>query len=330
MSYYCSAADVGSRLGLDSGQRSRASTRINGTIRRASIYIDQVFLDYGRSEPSRETAESTLNGATNAGDTTSTITDASSFSTSGSGNIDGDSFTWAGKDGSVDALTIATAGTGYIAGTLSGTGGAGADFAGTYTVSFAVASLSITNGGTTGYTGGTLSATGGGGSGFAGTYTASAGVIDGTSITNAGSGYTSAPTVVISETGDGSAVIAATLATTGPISAVAISAGGTGYTSAPTVVISDAGNADASITSTVDETRLTGITGVSADHATGVSVQEGSYAHILREICADLAASIYLEDEGTHQTTQDGGLRGRSLRERAKKSLQRLAHLGSA
>ena len=44
MVYYCSVADVGSRLGLDSAQRTRASSRLTNAIRRASIDIDQEFL----------------------------------------------------------------------------------------------------------------------------------------------------------------------------------------------------------------------------------------------------------------------------------------------
>tara|TARA_R110001632_G_scaffold184304_5_gene304431 strand:- start:1388 stop:1912 length:525 start_codon:yes stop_codon:yes gene_type:complete len=174
MTYYCSVADVGSRLGLDSAQRSRANSRLNAVIRRASIKIDMCFLDYGRSEPSRALKENTANGAISAGDTTITLTDASTFSASGSGNIDGDSFTWTGK-------------------------------------------------------------------------------------------------------------------------------------------------------STND---LTGCTGVSFSHATGVTIQEGVMAHVLREISADMAAGLYLEDEATHQKSDD--MRGTNLRERGMTELQRLAHLGQA
>jgi hypothetical protein len=74
---------------------------------------------------------------------------------------------------------------------------------------------------------------------------------------------------------------------------------------------------------------LTGITGVNADHALGVIVQEGEMAHVLREICADLAAAYYMEDEGTFQTSgPDGSMRGGTLRERGEKNLIKLAHLG--
>ena len=175
MVYYCSVADVGSRIGLDSAQRSRAESRITRHIRHASIFIDQEFLSYGREEPSRETGQTTLNGAVAAGATSVVLTSGTDFADAGSGNIDGESFTWTGKS----------------------------------------------------------------------THT------------------------------------------------------------------------------------LTGVTGVSFDHLSGVTVQEGAFAHILREVCADLAAAQYLEDEGTHQTGADGGLRGKSLRERGMHCLQRLAHMGS-
>ena len=74
--FYCSLADVGSRIGLDSAQRTRAQTRLENCIRRAAIQIDQCFLDYGRDEPSRGVYESTLNGAVAVGATTITLADA--------------------------------------------------------------------------------------------------------------------------------------------------------------------------------------------------------------------------------------------------------------
>ena len=97
MSHYCGTDDVSLRLGLDSAQRLRANNRLESAIRRASIYIDSIYRDYGRDTPSEATAESTLNGAISAGATSITLTDASSFSSSGNGNIDGDSFAWTGK-----------------------------------------------------------------------------------------------------------------------------------------------------------------------------------------------------------------------------------------
>ena len=174
MAFYCSSIDVGQRLGLNSAQRTSAATRLTSAIRRASIDIDQEFRDYGRDVPSRETAETTLDGAVAAGATTITLASGTDFSNAGNGNIDGDSFAWTGK-------------------------------------------------------------------------------------------------------------------------------------------------------STND---LTGVTGISADHLTGVTVQEGEMAHVLREICGDLAAAYYMEDEGTFFSTGES-IRGNMLRERGTMNLRRLAHLGS-
>jgi hypothetical protein len=51
-------------------------------------------------------------------------------------------------------------------------------------------------------------------------------------------------------------------------------------------------------------------------------------AHVLKEICADLAAAYYMEDEGTFFTGGES-MRGGMLRERGTMNLRRLAHLGS-
>lgn len=176
MVYYCTTADVGSRLALDSAQRSRASSRLTSVIRRATIDIDQMFRDYGRDVPSDHIAETTLSGAISAGATTITLADASNFSTSGNGNVDGDSFAWTGKSSN----------------------------------------------------------------------------------------------------------------------------------------------------------DLTGVSGISFSHSSGVTVQEGEFAHVLREICADIAAGYYFEDEAVFQSTsKDGTIRGNNLRSRGNMNLKRLAHLGS-
>jgi len=174
MASYCSSIDVGQRLGLNSAQRTSASTRLSSAIRRAAIDMDQEFRDYGRNAPSRETAETTLDGAVAAGATTITLTSGTAFSDAGNGNIDGDSFAWTGKS------------------------------------------------------------------------------------TN----------------------------------------------------------------------QLTGVTGITEDHLDDVTVQEGEMAHVLKEICADLAAAYYMEDEGTFFTGGES-MRGGMLRERGTMNLRRLAHLGS-
>jgi len=174
MTYYCSAADVGSRLGLNSAQRDQASSRLASAIRRATIDIDTEFKSYGRSTPGREIAETTLDGAHAAGTTTVDLASGGSFGVPGNGNIDGDSFAWTGR----------------------------------------------------------------------------------------------------------------------------------------------AGN------------QLTGVTGLSADHADGVTVQEGEFAHVLREICADIAAGYYLEDEATFQMGGESGT-SQVIKKRALMNLSRIAHLGS-
>ena len=174
MASYCSSIDVGQRLGLNSAQRTSASTRLSSSIRRAAIDIDQEFRDYGRAAPSKSTAETTLDGAIDAGATTVNLTSGTGFSDAGNGNIDGDSFAWTGKS------------------------------------------------------------------------------------TN----------------------------------------------------------------------QLTGVTGISENHLDDVTVQEGEMAHVLKEICADLAAAYYMEDEGTFFTGGES-MRGGMLRERGTMNLRRLAHLGS-
>ena len=139
--------------------------------------------------------------------------------------------------------------------------------------------------------------------------------------------YASTPTVT-SSSSFGNATVAAVLNNNGIISSVNITAGGV-YTVAPTaIVISHSGNGAGSITPTFTFNRLTGVTNISADHASGVNIQDSEMAHVLREICADLAAAYYMEDEGTFFSGGES-LRGGVLRDRGTMNLRRLAHLGS-
>jgi len=71
---------------------------------------------------------------------------------------------------------------------------------------------------------------------------------------------------------------------------------------------------------------LTGCTGINVSHAAGVVVRGGEMAHILTEICADLAAAYFMEDEAG--TVSNEGKGGAHLRERGTTNLKRLAHLG--
>ena len=172
-SFYCSNADVANRIGLDAGQRTRAASRLESVIRRASIEIDMCYRDYGRTSPTSHLAENTLNGAVTAGANSIVLTSGTDFSTAGNGNVDGDSFAWTGKS----------------------------------------------------------------------THT------------------------------------------------------------------------------------LTGVTGLSFDHATGKTVQEGELSHVLKEVCADLAASYYMEDETAFQDRDSP--RVANLKRRAEQSLHRAARLGT-
>ncbi|QDP59899.1 MAG: hypothetical protein GOVbin709_23 [Prokaryotic dsDNA virus sp.] len=334
MVYYCSSSDVGSRLGLNNAQRTQASSKIEAAIRRASIEIDQEFRDYGRDAPSAESGETTTTGAVSVGATTLPLTNGADFAVSGSGNINGDTFKWTGKDGAITSITLANAGSGYsmsASKTLTATGGTEiSPFAGTYVVSATVASISLggsnqnardQSGGLHGP--GTFTLNGAAG----GTFTVADGVISNIQITNT-TKFSSAPTVAPSNsTSFGDNVLTAVLASTGVISSVAITSGGV-YSVAPTaIVISDGSGSSGSVTSAFTFNRLTGVTNVSVDHASGATVQEGDMAHVLREVCADLAAAFYMEDEGGTIVSEQGGT---VLRDRGTLNLKRLAHLGTA
>jgi hypothetical protein len=310
-----------------------ASGRLTGAIRRATIEIDQEFFDRGRTEPSKNTAENTLNGSVLAQATTITLTSATAFSNAGNGNIDGDSFSWTSTDGGITALTIAVAGNDYASGTLSATGGTGSGFTGTYTVTpnGGVTSTTLNAAGTGYMTATTYSTTSSGdGTGLTVQVVVSGGAITGPdAIIAAGSGYIVGEVVTLiggGSGGNGKLNIQAIDSTTGAITAVSITAAGI-YAPAPTaIVISDSGDTNASITSTFTMNRLTGCTGISFDHATAVTVQEGEMAHILREVCADIAAGFIYEDQAVFGDGKD--LRSNTFRQRGIESLKRLAHHG--
>jgi len=137
--------------------------------------------------------------------------------------------------------------------------------------------------------------------------------------------YASTPTVT-SSSSFGNATVTAVLNTTGIISSTSITSAGV-YTEAPTaIIISESGDGNASITSTFTFNRLTGVTGLSFDHASGVTVQEGEIAHIIREVCADLAAGYIYEDQAVFGDGKD--LRANTFRKRGTESLNRIAHHG--
>ena len=59
---------------------------------------------------------------------------------------------------------------------------------------------------------------------------------------------------------------------------------------------------------------LTGCTGIDFGHDTASPVQEGEFAEIVREICADLAAAIYLVDESAFHPPGSDPVRSNVLR----------------
>tara|TARA_R110000737_G_scaffold340083_1_gene362604 strand:- start:726 stop:1256 length:531 start_codon:yes stop_codon:yes gene_type:complete len=74
---------------------------------------------------------------------------------------------------------------------------------------------------------------------------------------------------------------------------------------------------------------LTGVTGIAYPHSTGVTVEEGEFAAVIREVCADLASSIYLEDDAAFHQGGADPVRSNILRMRGTGELKRLAHLGT-
>jgi hypothetical protein len=161
---------------------------------------------------------------------------------------------------SITSLTLNGGGSGYSYpvvvnfSTLAGNPGGGA--AATATLSFAVASATVTSGGAGYAPGDTISLTGGGGSGAVATVLTitgggSTGPI-GTVSVSGGSGYTSAPTVDTTLTGAGSgAALAATLATTGSVATVTLTGEGGAYSAAPTVTVTGGSGSGATVTALV-------------------------------------------------------------------------------
>ena len=149
---------------------------------------------------------------------------------------------------SVTTLNVTNGGSGYTAGTLSATGGSGSGFSGTYSISSAINSISISGGGTGYAIGDYLSfvcpggCTGTGANATVGSV-ASNGSITSITVNNGGSGYTSQQTiyVLVSSSGGNGASLSSVLETTGSIYQALVSNGGSGYTTSPTIVPSSSG-----------------------------------------------------------------------------------------
>jgi hypothetical protein len=152
--------------------------------------------------------------------------------------------------GAITALAVTNGGAGYSYPASVSFGSPGAGATAEATLSFAVASVNVTSGGS-GYSATpTVTLSGGGGSGATATATVSGGAITGFTVTG-GSGYTAPPTVTITDTTGTGATATAVLAATGSVAAVSISSAGEGYTSATLVTITGGSGSGAVVTASV-------------------------------------------------------------------------------
>jgi hypothetical protein len=155
---------------------------------------------------------------------------------------------------SVTALTVNSGGYDYSAGTLTATGGSGSGFSGTYTISSAIASISITSAGTGYLVGDNLSfvcpggCTGSGAAASVGSVSSNGSIVS-ISLTTGGSGYTQQTMYILVTTSGGSgASLSEVLETTGSIYGAIVTDGGSGYTSPPTIIPSSSAGSSANIT----------------------------------------------------------------------------------
>ena len=155
---------------------------------------------------------------------------------------------------SVTTLDVNEIGYGYSAGTLSATGGSGSGFSGTYTISSAISSISVNNGGSGYAIGDNISfvcpggCTGSNATASVGSIASNGSIITVT-ISNGGSGYTSQTMyLLVSSSGGSGASLSEVLETTGSVYEAFVTDGGSGYTSSPTIVISSSGGSSANIT----------------------------------------------------------------------------------
>ena len=155
---------------------------------------------------------------------------------------------------SVTTLDVNEIGYGYSAGTLSATGGSGSGFSGTYTISSAISSISVNNGGSGYAIGDNISfvcpggCTGSNATASVGSIASNGSIITVT-ISNGGCGYTSQTMyLLVSSSGGSGASLSEVLETTGSVYEAFVTDGGSGYTSSPTIVLSSSGGSSANIT----------------------------------------------------------------------------------
>ena len=160
---------------------------------------------------------------------------------SGGGSDTSPILTAALSTGSVGAVVVSAAGTGYTSATVAFSGGGGTGAAGTVIISTGVTSVPITAAGS-GYTYATGSFSGGGGTGATCTITLTGGSVTDVIVTNPGSGYTSAPTFTFGGVSGTGATFGTVTIAGGLISGVSITNPGSGYTTAPAVAFSGTGS----------------------------------------------------------------------------------------
>ncbi len=159
---------------------------------------------------------------------------------------------------SITSLSVVSGGYDYSAGTLSATSASGSGFSGTYSISSAIASITVSSGGSGYVVGDSLSfvcpggCTGSGATASVGSVASNGSIITVT-LTNGGSGYNSQQTiyVLVTSTAGSGAQLSSVLETTGSIYTTVVTNGGSGYTSSPTIVPSSSGGSSANITATL-------------------------------------------------------------------------------
>jgi FtsP/CotA-like multicopper oxidase with cupredoxin domain len=162
-------------------------------------------------------------------------------------------------NGPLTALALTNGGSGYSytsppTVTISGGGGTGAT-ATAVLAPVAVASLSLTSGGSGFSTAPAVSISGGGGSGATATATLATKSVLSASVSAGGNGYTSLPTVSFTGGGGSSATATATVSNK-KVTAIAITNGGSGFTSAPTISITGGGGSGAKATATLTTAKV--------------------------------------------------------------------------
>ena len=216
------------------------------------------------------------------------------------------------KSGSVSAITVGTAGSGYVSTAAAPTVVIAApdQIGGIQAVATAVLSggavtaIPVASGGTA-YTSATVTVTRGTGdttgTGASGVAVVSGGVIQSITVTG-GSGYTKVPTVALVGVGGSGATLGTPTVGTSSIASVTVSTAGSGYSVAPSVSFSGGAGTGAAATAAVT------IAGVkilnSEDYVTNFSTGQGLYGEFAGKYAGALGNSLLVSyaDNATYAT----------------------------